>query len=152
MVRCLPVGPHVRSFACLIAEEGAFELLRLPTGPHTLVIQPKDGASTAMRVEAGAQDVEVRLPENDPVRGRVLDPDGKPVAGAWVQLVDVAFDQTLSSCESHADGTFQLSLGRGAHAQLSAVSRKRPDGSKLRATIDDVRAGATLDVKVVLTP
>jgi hypothetical protein len=92
------------------------------------------------------------MPENDPVHGVVRDERGEPAAGAWVQLVDPSCEQSIASCESRADGSFELPLARGGHARLQAVSRKRGDGTKPRAQIEDVASGSNLDVRHVLPP
>jgi protocatechuate 3,4-dioxygenase beta subunit len=151
-LRLVPVGPHERSIGLVSEKDGSFEVRDLQPGAYDLVVDPDEGAPITLRVSAGSQAIDVRLPENDPVRGHVRDAQGRPLARAWVQLVDATCEQSLSACESKADGSFVLPLGRGAHARLQAVSRKQADGTKLRAVIEDVASGSDLDVKLVVPP
>jgi hypothetical protein len=153
-VRVVHVGPHDVSPYLRTAADGSFVAVGVAPGEHDLVaLPPGDSAEPragpiTLRVAAGAGDVEIRLPELDFVSGRVLDETGNMVAKAWVQAVDSRCEQSLSSTVSRADGSFTLSVGRGSTVAILAVSPALPDGTKLRARLEGVAAGARIDVKV----
>lgn len=58
--------------------DGAFRIVGLPQGLHTLTVRAPGHARQHLDVAAGRTDVEVRLVPGAAVKGRVLTPNGKP--------------------------------------------------------------------------
>src|SRR4029079_1511680 len=77
-IRVVPVGPHERSFGAVSERDGSFEVAGLRAGNYDIVIDPDEGASTTLRVAAGTTDLDVHMPENEPVHGIVRDERGEP--------------------------------------------------------------------------
>jgi len=86
-------GGGSRGFATLVADgEGRVSMRGVPEGTLTLTASRPDLCASRHVVKTGAgegadarREVEIRLRRALPIRGRVLDPEGKPVAGARVE-------------------------------------------------------------------
>ncbi len=87
--------------------EGAFRLVELAPPPVTYLIQV-DGRPTSAAVHGGARDVRVvdRRPPPRVLRGRVIDPDGRPVARADVKTSGHRWSDDTSA----RDGTFAMAI------------------------------------------
>ncbi|MGE0193395.1 MAG: carboxypeptidase regulatory-like domain-containing protein [Planctomycetota bacterium] len=91
-VSYLDVGGSRRYWTASVAEDGTFEVSGLP--PDTAIevrVTIATGAPGRIQLgvpagtwPAGARDLEIRLPSGKALRGRVLDAEGAPVAGASV--------------------------------------------------------------------
>jgi hypothetical protein len=138
---------------------GHFALGSLPVGDYMISatsqpdVAPQAAPSATKRIKLaqGARDrVELQIVGgSEHVRGRVVDEQGAPVAGAavWVELASLTMSPTaLDNVHSYSgpDGAFDLrGLARGDYHVYAA----HPDHATGRAA--DVRAGAS-DVTVAL--
>jgi len=125
-----PLAPWVR----FVGEQ--FTLTDLPPVPSVLrVRQEGNAAAVELELAAGAiRELDVRLSEELPVTGRVVDADGKPI-DAYVLVTGENLSQSVS-----ADGSFVLKLPSGAHT-ISAWS-----GTHKSRTIPVVIADQPFDV------
>jgi RNA polymerase sigma factor (sigma-70 family) len=94
-------------------------------------------------------DVAVVLQEAGVVTGRVVDPEGAPVAKAWLEFVDATGRKTYGA--SDAEGRFRALVPRDARSTLvyeGRVERERMIAdSGLAARVDGVVPGADLVVR-----
>jgi hypothetical protein len=109
--------------------DGRFAVAVSRPGRYALQVWSPDRATAtaAVRLDARQPVVELRLAVEAGivVSGRVLDPDGAPVAEAWVELVD-AEDRPLAGATTGADGRFVLPpVAVGSH-RLRVDSLGRP--------------------------
>ena len=91
--------------------EGRFRFAHAATGPMTLTVQAKGHAPEVRQIEVGAATppVEFRLGPAAAIRGRVVDGQGKPVAGAWVVTDEWHGHRVLDlQTKTNADGTYLL--------------------------------------------
>ena len=100
--------------------------------PRTTTAGPPPEKAMPARPAAKKEDTNKQpvVPEADkpiPVTGRVLDPDGKPVAGAKFAVIDDETGTPVPEVVSGPDGRFkfQLAYPKGA---LAAVMRRPPAG------------------------
>jgi len=98
---------------------GRFRIGGLERGAFTLdVTPPRPGEGKSVftelaRVEAGAPDLEIVLPDGQVVSGCVVDGQGAPVAGASLVLVE-ANGAKIASGFTGRDGGFRLLAARPA--------------------------------------
>ncbi|MEM1415500.1 MAG: carboxypeptidase regulatory-like domain-containing protein [Myxococcota bacterium] len=110
-----PLHPEV---AALTDAEGAFVLRGLDPGAHDLEVRAAGHAREASRVDAPAADVRLVLGAAAGIRGRVVDPEGAPLA-AFAVVVDAVIGPVERSLrevrEVYADdGRFEVGgLGSG---------------------------------------
>jgi RNA polymerase sigma factor (sigma-70 family) len=135
--------------------DGGFRLDALPAGQVALVVVPDPALSPrvdVLQLAAGAEHrVEVALAEAAAVKGVVRDPDGRPVAGAWIrQMASLYFDGVagLVTC-SRADGSYRLEgLIPGA---VALEVRGAIGGEARRSTVElEIAAGGRARCDLVL--
>lgn len=91
--------------------KGRFRFDHVAPGDLVLTVQAAGHAPDLRRVKVNPTlpPVEFRLDAGRVIRGRTVDPEGKPVAGAWVVVDQWRGDRFLHlETRSKADGTFQL--------------------------------------------
>jgi RNA polymerase sigma factor (sigma-70 family) len=66
-----------------------------------------------VKVGPAGEELTLRLVQDVPIRGRILDPDGKPVAGAKLTITGV------STAQGHDLMIFLVTVGQGNYAQAS---------------------------------
>lgn len=93
--------------------DGRFRLTGVAAGPAILVVQDASRRETKKSIEirSGSQTVDLAFEEGVEVSGRVVDPDGAPVAGANVFLEPAftsgrAIYRSSSGLQTAADGSF----------------------------------------------
>ncbi len=129
-----------------IADDGTFRIERLDAGPYLVfaIDTPKGFAlAPVANVAAGSTGVAIELVAAEAIEGRVVDRDGKPVAGVhvgfWLPGVNAAH-----TCATDRDGKFHLDVAPGASGTVSVqVSPFRA------ARVDNVLPG-TRDVELRL--
>jgi RNA polymerase sigma factor (sigma-70 family) len=122
------------------------------------------GPAWASLVSLDKQELTLRLTRNDaPVKGRVLDLEGRPVAGAAVRVVRVTVGGDVhnslwqpswaglsADCTTDRDGRFTLSgVGRGRNVLLS-IEGNRIENKLVPTTVPATGTGP--DVEVVAKP
>lgn len=131
-VRAMDLARFLKLAGCAVAGLAALAAVLVAAGLRDEPEPPRP------KPEPAAPSPAARLaPKSDrpgatvPLRGRVLDPAGKPVSGATLQLdyhlfrTDLALDQ-IPSASSRADGTFVLDAPREAVASFGEGRRIRP--------------------------
>ena len=123
---------------------GSFDLTDLAPGPVSLWVMAEGHPKEVLTVEAGGstRELTVALRPGAVVAGRILDPKGRPVAGAKVS------DDDHPSTVSRADGTYRLEgIGMGArnidvshpnHAFLSKTVRIEPGENRFDVSLSRV--------------
>lgn len=95
-------------------DNGLHTLDGVPPGTWTLVASDANGRAFERRGEVREGEVtdvgEIHFPPLPTVRGRVLDPAGRPSAGAWVAFGQ---DDREIRAQTGADGTFSIWLREG---------------------------------------
>ncbi len=133
----------------LARQDGSFLLTGLDPGAYLVTASP--GGRTQRLAErrldavpAGTKDLRIVLPAAAEIRGTVLGPDGEPVAGAAILLVEgEEFLRMLGSSDRH--GRFSSWIEKGTTATLVV----QPPAGAPGLTVTDVPAG-TLDLVVRL--
>ena len=85
---------------------------------------------------------EIVLRRLEPIVGRVLAPDGTPLAGAWVS--ENAKDSRLPGVRTNAEGRFRFPAPVGVAVELlvlDAHPRASPPGGRLRGMASEVQPG-----------
>jgi protocatechuate 3,4-dioxygenase beta subunit len=103
--------PAVRSELQGINEDGAFTTDPLPDGtPYDIVAKDEEaGTVAAVRgVLPGSQGVVLRLEKGGTIRGKVLDPEGKPLPGATVWARGAKSREEQARGATDAEGAFSL--------------------------------------------
>lgn len=91
------------------AEDGTFELVRIPDGPFSLhAVHPYRGASRRVSLEGGADDVLLEILAFATVEGTVVDDRGVPIAGATVRTVTVSIQGRGEESVTNSSGLFRL--------------------------------------------
>lgn len=132
--------------------DGTFQLGRVDPGSYTLRVSGSDGnAEIPVKVEPGKPaTVEVRLVANAVVVGKLVDPQGKPLANVGVTLIpDTGDGRVKLSLEgppptTGADGSFRLD-GKAGKTILLAMTPPRPFTKRGLELV----AGKTLDLGTV---
>lgn len=100
----------------------------------------KRGFAAALQLAVHDAPLDIRLVASGCVRGRVVDRDGRSVAGAHVDLLAVQALRAVEPAVSDADGRFELSAPPVADFRIAAYAG--PNGSSesalLRGPCDDV--------------
>ncbi|MFN7963949.1 MAG: carboxypeptidase-like regulatory domain-containing protein [Thermoanaerobaculia bacterium] len=111
-------------------EEGRFEGVLPRSGRWTVAVSARSPqVATHVQVEVeeasagGSRRLDILLPATE-VRGRVLDPEGRPVAGALVQVLD-ATGPASNAVRSGEDGSYELRGIAPATIQLQAGASVR---------------------------
>lgn len=128
--------------------DGSFRVAGLAPGSYSLTIYPeslwrKDTAGEGERhvrfvvrgVAAGRSEVDVVVPRAAPIRGRVLDAAGTPIAGAVVSVLAEDEDTSVVSC--NADGSFVLWVQEGVPCDLHVDPRPALRPGRGRIAIQD---------------
>jgi protocatechuate 3,4-dioxygenase beta subunit len=104
------------------AEDGSFAIDGLADAEYDLRATPGGAWATPDKqtVQAGDEAVVVTLSQGASVEGRVLDPDGRPVSGAYVYLSETAASRKARGASSNSGGWV---------AQQRLRSRAEADGT-----------------------
>ncbi|MCE9635222.1 MAG: carboxypeptidase-like regulatory domain-containing protein [Planctomycetes bacterium] len=104
--------------------DGSFKIRDLASGNYKLTVSPPWDGSLNLKskvtdpVSAGTSDYKLVVDAGAVITGRVLDPDSKPVARAWVGANPAKPDPANQwrNAQTKADGTFELAgLGDGPY-------------------------------------
>ncbi|MCR9247486.1 MAG: carboxypeptidase-like regulatory domain-containing protein [bacterium] len=103
------VGLSARGSGVIVDRDGRFELA-VPREAQARICATAAGfvlqrVRVAIDPDTGTGTTEVRMRRANRIRGRVTDPDGRPVAGAMVRTFHTIF---TTGCETDADGRFLL--------------------------------------------
>ncbi|HEY2882291.1 MAG TPA: carboxypeptidase regulatory-like domain-containing protein, partial [Pirellulales bacterium] len=99
------------------SEQGEYTL-KLPAGPARVSVISDGGTlgkahwETQIADDASATLADIKLLPNPTIKGRVIDPDGKPVAGAIVRLQGIFKHFRQPPAATDADGRFELPVQR----------------------------------------
>jgi hypothetical protein len=102
-------------------------------------------------VEAGGSPLEIRLPQGLAIRGTVLDPAGRPVAGARVLAQPEFEGAAFSSARSGPDGTFEARNLVAGSWRLTARARIPGAGEAEASRVDAGATGIVLRLPEVRT-
>ncbi len=135
-----------RDWANGAVADGAFELVGLAAGRWTVTVTVPGYAVRTETVETGARDLRFTLQQGGRVAGRVLNPDGTPAAGVWVNVSGP--ESGSQGDQTNEEGRFEVQgLAPGAcrvdATQWNQETRKR---SQAAAEGVDVRADQTTTV------
>ena len=103
--------------------DGRYRLEGLAPGSYRVAafgFESGGHATAEVEVVAGVNRLDLRLTRKSQasVSGRVLDPDGKPVAGAAVQL---AKESSSSGVTTQGDGSFEISVELGSYTATASA-------------------------------
>ncbi|MCX5670215.1 MAG: carboxypeptidase-like regulatory domain-containing protein [Planctomycetota bacterium] len=122
---------------------GRFVLAGLPTGKYAVTVRPPAGSTSYEHVFEGISVVSgfalehpLKLPEGAGVAGTVTDPDGKPVAGAAVNL-SLGYQAGLRTV-TDAGGRFKIA---GVPPALRQAGPARPPPITLSVAPTETNAG-----------
>jgi len=119
--------PSTRRSARVQDEEGRFTLAGLAAGRYELRATTRDGRSGSawIEVRAGAvADTRVLIGTGVAIEGRVVDPEGRPVAGAWVRVAGGTPGALTAGTD--ADGRFTLAgVPPDPHVRLAVATAER---------------------------
>jgi protocatechuate 3,4-dioxygenase beta subunit len=133
------------------SSEGRFTLFGIDPGEYTVGVKSSEGEAQAkVVVQAGEKSsVELQLEGLVRVRGRVVDQDGKAVAGAFVlptppqpdgkMSINISDDSEMSS----ADGTFDIGVAAGSYTLMVVAPGT---GSMARQSLEVPASGAPLEL------
>lgn len=133
---------------------GVFTLRNIPNGNFQISAVTKDGLAGTLPIVVAGRDQSglcVRIAPRASISGRVVDPDGKPVAGAFVAALQrdrrpssiMRTDGNWPMAESAPDGTFRIvGLAAGSYS-VSVPQAPRVDVELVDAV---ERSGVTLVV------
>jgi hypothetical protein len=102
---------------------GRFTCEHVMSGKHDLRVHLTGWVATRTTVEAPASDVHLTLGHGQRVTGRVVDDEGKPIAGARVMASNAA--GAIVRTESGADGAFELSGVSAGPGRVGAIDDER---------------------------
>jgi protocatechuate 3,4-dioxygenase beta subunit/thiol-disulfide isomerase/thioredoxin len=123
--------------------EGRFRIVRLETGPALFGVALAGGPyvrrDLSLEVGLAAQDVEI--PRGGEITGRVLDEEGKALAGVRVQAETTGRPEelalaSLAAAETDAEGRFRLRIGSETPALLRA-SREGYQSTAMGASLGE---------------
>ena len=139
--------------------DGRFVLRGVPAGPVELEVSyhqaGPDGEYLYLRetragLVAPRADLELVLPRNRPIEGRVLDEAGRPLAGYRVRATDA--DGRALTAEVDAQGRFRVGAAEGESVELELEGPLARDPQeaersasmpRFEAHLDEVRAGSS---------
>jgi peroxiredoxin len=111
-------------------QDGYAELPLLVPGRYVLAVSAEGYAVAALEADlvAGRQDVTVQLGPANVIRGRVVDLDGNPLAGAPVRvdMVGSALCSGVWQAETDADGRFAWENAASEAVTVSVIPRETP--------------------------
>jgi protocatechuate 3,4-dioxygenase beta subunit len=129
--------------------DGVFDIAGLEPGEHVVrttigvvasLEARKRFASGKWTASAGGESLELVMPLVSSIAGRVVDADGKPLAGASVSAWDVGAGMPDASGRTDAKGEFKLSVRAGATFELRA--NVKVGDTVVRGSLAAVAAGA----------
>lgn len=150
-----PVDPSVTTTADVETDDaGEFVASGLAAGEYSLTAYPHSLWSDDLEVErhvraqvgavaAGSRDVRIVVQRALPLRGRVVDAQGRPLADVELVARLDAADPGSATAYSDADGRFELWLAEGARFDLEATALVRQESGWAR-TARVARLGAVL--------
>lgn len=133
-------APNEQTWANAGLADGSFELVGLAPGTWQVTVQVPGFATWSQQAPAGRKDLSITLAAGGTVTGRLLDPDGKPVQGAWVQA-----EGGGANGMSDADGRFKI---EGVAVGTAKLVARRWAAPRLVGAAEnvEVRAGSATDV------
>ncbi len=133
------------SFDGVADEKGKFSFDRLPAGKYRLLVStPGKVVEYVHGVETGKKSVKIVLRPGEPIRGRVIDANGKPVPGAWVNIENDR--ETVFGTMTDRDGRFVTGPLHPEQAYKVVVDPRgmgpKPNvGGAANTTIEGVKPG-----------
>jgi protocatechuate 3,4-dioxygenase beta subunit len=148
-----------RSVSAITNPDGRFQL-DVAAGRYRVSVRADGYAAASADVEvqpAGVSDVRLPLPRGATVRGRVVDPSGRPAGDGLVRAIASTPGAGASSAPLLPDGRFEI--GGLADGEYTLVARSDGGGFALRAGVtsgaEDVtlllRRGGRIELKLVGT-
>ncbi len=175
-IRSLPV-PRLPQDGVLVAEDGSYRVDCLPAGSYYVVAVAPDASAVFHGADGELETVELRegqrewldlsIPAPARLRGRVVDPDGRPVSGVYVyvswgdfkprgagffDLERAPGTKELVDQATHSDeeGRFEIASLRASWRPLSIATSKR---GYRRAELElEPRPGELIERDIVLEP
>jgi protocatechuate 3,4-dioxygenase beta subunit len=106
--------------------------------PYQVLAVAKDHGCGWATVVPGAEELTLRLVKDAPVKGRILDPDGKPVAGARLTVTGVSASKGDADAGGWVGplpgGTTALNTDKDGRFELNGVGSDRAVGLLLEGT------------------
>ncbi len=147
-----PAGSGLRSFQADDADEaGRYRIADLAPGEWTLTAYGFNTRQAVGKLALGPGEpcaegeLDLAMPEEFEVRGRVVDPTGRPIARASLALFSGGVDEEAETL-SGEDGGFTLSAASGTHTLWVTAGEDYP-GQSVVLQVDDA---AVDSVEVVL--
>jgi hypothetical protein len=114
-------------------DDGRFRITGLPSGTYEIATAAGRDNTTSLRytkltgVGAGKTDLEIVVESAGEIAGRVLGPDGKPMAGVGIGAWSETGDRYTPSAVSQEDGTFVI---RGLANGTYRLDARPPDSAR----------------------
>ncbi|MCL4817929.1 MAG: hypothetical protein KJ067_02275 [Vicinamibacteria bacterium] len=149
IVNVQSVQPLERFAQARTDSNGEFDVVGLSPGKAIVLFRGRSAASAVMRVEIGEDQptrIEIVARPFLPLRGRIVDGEGRPVAGAWVHAFPEQWTRLWlppRPATTGEDGRFELGL---PFDTLGARVAVRAPGYALASTIVGTQREATIEV------
>jgi hypothetical protein len=140
------------------AADGTYEIGGVGSRPTSFEYEKSGFVTVVREVPAGHDDVriDVQLRPALVLTGRVLAPDGQPLAGAYVTATSAAGSTAPLSARTNAQGGFRLEGLAPGHYDVTAGTLAEPDQPRrkpwLRGSLPDVDVEQVHDVTIRTQP
>jgi hypothetical protein len=138
-----------RTTYTLTDAQGRFRLEALDGDTYSLEVEPFAQHSLRKwweRIPVGASELELVLPDPAPISGKVVAPDGEPVGGCAIAVMDPGDTFMWGGAFSASDGSFRLEVLEGQVQDLMVMladpSMSFPDPRRISTIVRAVPSGA----------
>jgi hypothetical protein len=167
--RCYDRTEVVREYSAVVDKDGHYRITGLPGRNNNFQLVCNSfpdgwtsGGITNVRTNSGAVTggVDVNLERGSVIRGRVVDTDGEPVAGADVSATNPPYGPVIGSAQSQADGAFAIRVPGGLSQlyfsgypdKYDALPKRDDRERKISATTGEDQDGVIMRLRKAAAP